>query len=228
MRPLIVSILAVATACSSLPRDPEATLERVRRGSLRVGLIENPPWVVRAGSEPQGAEPELVRRLAASLGARPQWFWGGEEQHMQALEHFELDLVIGGLDDRDPWKKKAGFTRPYFEERVLVGVRQAAPFPASLNGLTVAVKAGGEVAGLLRKKDANPDPVQHLDSAANAVAAPEWQIEHLGFVPTRFELLKRNHVMVTPPGENAWLRTLGDFLYEQRGEIRGLLEREAR
>jgi len=34
--------------------------------------------------------------------------------------------------------------------------------------------------------------------------------------------------MVTPPGENAWLRTLGDFLYEQRGEIRGLLEREAR
>jgi polar amino acid transport system substrate-binding protein len=228
MRPLIVSILVVATACSSLPRDPEGTLERVRHGVFRVGLVENPPWVVRTAGEPQGAEPELVRRLAASIGARPQWFWGSEERHMEALERFELDLVIGGLDDRNPWKKKAGFTRPYFEERVLVGVRQAAPFPASLKGLTVAAKAGDEVAGLLRKKDANPDPVQRLDSSADAVAGPEWQVEHLGFVPTRFELLKRNHVMVAPPGENAWLKTVGDFLYEQRGEIRGLLEREER
>ena len=53
---LIVSILVVATACSSLPRDPEGTLERVRHGALRVGLVENPPWVVRTAGEPQGAE----------------------------------------------------------------------------------------------------------------------------------------------------------------------------
>ena len=32
--------------------------------------------------------------------------------------------------------------------------------------------------------------------------------------------------IATPPGENGWLKLLGDFLYEQRGEVRGLLQRE--
>ena len=63
-----------------------------------------------------------------------------------------------------------------------------------------------------------------LKGANGPVAGPDWRLERLGFVPTNLELLRRKHVMATPPGENGWLKLLGDFLYEQRGEVRGLLQ----
>src|SRR4051812_682644 len=114
MRTPVVSILMLAAACSTLPRDPERTSDRVRHNVVRVGLVENPPWVVRTAGEPGGAEVELARRFASRMGATPQWFWGGEQQHMEALRRFELDLVVGGLDDRTPWAKTVGITRPDF------------------------------------------------------------------------------------------------------------------
>lgn len=220
----MVSILLLTAGCGSLPRDPEHTLERARNGRVRVGLVENPTWVIRTQSEPAGAEVELARAFAGSIGAQPQWFWGGEQEHMQALQRFELDLVIGGLDDRNPWLKKVGVTRPYFEDRVLVGAAPGAAFPDTLKNLAVAAEAGDEVAGLLRKKDARPLRVGQVDGSHGPIAAPDWELERLGFVPTRFELLKRKHVIATPPGENAWLQRLGDFLYDRRSEIRGLLQ----
>src|SRR4051794_20819711 len=150
-------IVALAGGCGSLPRDPKKTLERVRQQKhVKVGLVENPPWVVRSGSEPGGAESELIREFAASLGATPDWFWGGEQAHLEALERYELDLVAGGLDANTPWAKKVGFTRPYFEERIVVGIPRNAQQPESLKGLRVAVKSGEAVAAYLVKKDATP------------------------------------------------------------------------
>src|SRR4051812_48363245 len=76
-------------ACGPLPRDPEKTSERVQQErQLRVGVVENPPWVICAGNEPAGIEVELVRKFAASLGASPKWFWGSGQKHMEALERF--------------------------------------------------------------------------------------------------------------------------------------------
>ena len=42
------SLLLLAASCS-LPRDSDGTLDRIRGGTLRVGLAENPPWVHSAG-----------------------------------------------------------------------------------------------------------------------------------------------------------------------------------
>jgi polar amino acid transport system substrate-binding protein len=228
MRALVVSVLVLGAGCSTLPRDPERTSERVRGGVVRVGLVENPPWVIRTAGEPGGAEVELARRFASRMGSRPQWFWGGEGQHMEALRRFELDLVIGGLDDRTPWAKSVGTTRPYFEERVLIGVRASAPWPTKLAHVAVATEAGDETAAYLEKNDAEPQRVASLRGAAGPVAAPDWRLESLGFVPTNLELLTRRHIMAIAPGENAWLTRLGDFLYEQRGEVRTLLSKEQR
>ena len=36
---------------------------------------------------------------------------------MEALEHYQLDLVIANLDAKTPWKKKIGLTPVYFDER---------------------------------------------------------------------------------------------------------------
>jgi polar amino acid transport system substrate-binding protein len=76
-----IGLLLVLAAACDLPRDPEGTLERVRGGTLRVGVAHNPPWAsLPAPGEAQGVEPRLVRALAAELGARVEWVAGGETE----------------------------------------------------------------------------------------------------------------------------------------------------
>lgn len=41
---------------------------------------------------------------------------------------------------------------------------------------------------------------------------------------TGFELMKRKHVMAVPPGENGWLKRLEEFLHQQQGHVRRLLQ----
>lgn len=138
---LLGSLLFINIGCGTLPRDPERTSERVgQEHQVRVGLVENPPWVIRPAGEPAGVEVELARQFAASLGSKPKWFWGSEQHHMEALEHFELDLVLCGLNATTPWSKRVGLTRPYFEEEFTVGVPSGTPPPDTLRGLKVAAK----------------------------------------------------------------------------------------
>src|SRR3954463_13133167 len=96
---LLAGIVLAVSGCNNLPRDPKHTLDNIRKQHrIRVGLSEHPPWVVRTSGEPAGAEVELVRRLASELSATPEWHWGTENQHMQALKGFDLDLLVCGLD----------------------------------------------------------------------------------------------------------------------------------
>jgi polar amino acid transport system substrate-binding protein len=222
---LIALLLMTATACSTLPRDPEKTLEHVQqRHQVRVGLVENPPWVVRTPDEPAGVEVELARSFAQSLGASPEWFWGTEQHHMEALEQFELDLVIGGLEGTTPWSKTISLTRPYFEEAIVVGMPPGVQAPDQLNGVRVTVHGGDVAAAYLMKKDAIPVRVTDVSHAGGPVAAPAWRVEKMGFTPTQFRLLDRTHVMAVPPGENGWLKRLGDFLQSKKTNVEGLLE----
>ena len=222
---LIALLVITGTACSTLPRDPEKTLEHVQqRHQMRVGLIENPPWVVHTPGEPAGVEVQLVRSFAQSVGAAPEWFWGAEQNHMEALEHFELDLVIGGLEATTPWSKTMGLTRPYFEEPIVVGMPPGVRAPDRWNGVQVAVHGGDVAAAYLMKKDAVPVRVADFPHAGKPVAAPAWRLEKMGFTLTNFRLMDRKHVMAVPPGENGWLKRLGDFLQSKKTDVEHLLE----
>jgi len=215
-----------AGGCSELPRDPHGSLDRVRGGTLRVGLVETPPWVVERDGQPAGAEVELVKRLAAELGATPQWVLGGSQSHMEALERCQLDLVIGGVTKDTPWKDRVGLAGPYFEDRVFVGV----PDPAAregLRGLSVRVKRGDVAAAYVRKKHAAPVEVSDLRGHAEPAAAPDWELEVLGLTPVGDELQTRKHVWAVPPGENAWIKHLEEFFDREGGNVRALLQQEA-
>jgi polar amino acid transport system substrate-binding protein len=98
------SPLAVACAVAALmagcqfPADPEGTLDRVDGGTLRVGVIHDPPWVeLQPGREPAGVEPELVRRFAETIDAEIEWVEGTEADLAAAMGGFQLDLMVGGL-----------------------------------------------------------------------------------------------------------------------------------
>ncbi len=104
------------TGCTSIPADPDGTLDRVTGGELRVGVSHHPPWVVVPESgEPAGHEADLVREFAETLDASVEWVALGEEALMLHLENGRLDLVIGGLTSDTPWTDSAGVTRPYRE-----------------------------------------------------------------------------------------------------------------
>jgi polar amino acid transport system substrate-binding protein len=223
---LVFIVGAFIVSCSNVPRDPNETLRRVQGNRLRVGLVEHPPWVVRTNGEPAGAEVELVRQFAGELGAVPEWHWGGEQQHMEALEHYELDLVVGGITNETPWSKYVGLTSPYFEERIEVGVPRSTPVPQNLKGMQVAAQSGEPAAAYLERKGAMPVRVNDLSQAPGAIAAPDWQLEQMGLIRTDFELHTEKHLMAAPPGENGFIKHLDDFLHRRRSGVKGLLQQE--
>jgi polar amino acid transport system substrate-binding protein len=106
-------MLLLMLACA--PRDPRETLAHVRGHTLRAGVAENPPYLVRRGAEATGPEAELIRGFASTLGANVQWVWGSQEVHFRALHEFHLDLAGGGITDDTPWKKEVAVTRPFLE-----------------------------------------------------------------------------------------------------------------
>jgi polar amino acid transport system substrate-binding protein len=105
--------LLLAGCAGHYPADPHGTLDRVTGGVLRVGASHNEPFVSVEGPEPSGREVELVQQYATALDADVEWTVDGEEELVDQLEHGQLDLVVGGLTNRTPWKKKVGLTRPY-------------------------------------------------------------------------------------------------------------------
>lgn len=108
-------LLASAGCAGPYPADPHGTLSEVTGGVLRVGVSHNEPFVSVRGPVPSGREVELVEDYARTLDAEITWTADGEEELVDRLEHGRLDLMIGGLTDRTPWKQKVGLTRPYVE-----------------------------------------------------------------------------------------------------------------
>ncbi|WP_247048387.1 transporter substrate-binding domain-containing protein [Arthrobacter rhizosphaerae] len=115
---LLCTLFLLPACAQSMPADPEGTLERVTGGTLRVGASDNGDWVsVDPTREPEGSEAELLREFAGRLGASIEWTTGSEQVLAEELKHGELDVVIGGLDDKTPWEKHAGLTLPYTESK---------------------------------------------------------------------------------------------------------------
>jgi polar amino acid transport system substrate-binding protein len=117
---LLVLVGSVTGGCGDIPRDPGGTLDRVRGGTLRVGVSVDPPWTETPGPvtgggapTPSGIEPSLVTDFARSLDADVEWTVGGEESLVTDLEEGRLDLVVGGLTEASPWSEHVALTRPY-------------------------------------------------------------------------------------------------------------------
>jgi hypothetical protein len=133
MRGLLVGLLqvigfaalALTVGCGlSIPTDPDDTLARVTGAKLRVGVSPNPPWIELGEDGPHGTEVDLVNAFAKTLDAEVEWIVGGEETLIAALEHGELQLVVGGLTADTPWVDQVAITKPYAETRDARGERQ--------------------------------------------------------------------------------------------------------
>ena len=115
---LFVSLLS--TAACNLPRDPGGTLDRVRGGTMRVGMVVDTPWVTDSGDGAGGIERTIVNELARELGATVEWHRGPAERLLEALHDRDLDLVIGGFTASSPWKQHVSLTKPYYTDTTVV------------------------------------------------------------------------------------------------------------
>jgi polar amino acid transport system substrate-binding protein len=215
--------IAAQIACSNLPRDPKNTLAGVRQRPMRVGLVVHAPWVIRTNDEPGGAEVDLVRQFATSLGTTAEWQWGGEQELLEALGRYDLDLVIGGLTRNTPWKEYVGLTSPYFTENYQVGSRSQIE---DIKGARIGVNRGDMIASFIGRKGAVAVPVDDLSKFEGPVAASDWQLEQMGLHNSGITLRSDEHVMATPPGENGFIKRLDEFLYQNRGQVKSLLALE--
>jgi polar amino acid transport system substrate-binding protein len=218
-----VLLVLVAAACD-LPRDPEGTLERVRGGVIRVGVIDHAPWVVHGNGDPTGVEVALMQGFARTQDANIRWIEGPEGRLLRALEDGEVDLVVGGLTRERPWDRRLEPSRPYFESRVLLGVPPGDPPPESVEGMEVAVQDGTHVAALVADEGGVPVRMESLEEAPGPVAAEEWRVRALGLRPTDVVLETSAHVVVVVPGENAFRVAIERYLFDRRTEVPGLLE----
>jgi len=114
LRCALLGCALVAGGCG-IPRDAAGTLESVRGGVIRIGVVANRPWVVDRGTTVDGVEGRLASAVASSLGARIEWRRMPEFELMRALRKREIQLVIGGFDAKLPWAREVAFTRPYLE-----------------------------------------------------------------------------------------------------------------
>jgi polar amino acid transport system substrate-binding protein len=113
--PLTVVCLLFTPACG-IPRDADHTMDRIRHGTVRVGVVQNPPWVI-AGEQVRGVEPALVADAARQVDARIEWVRWPESELMRALHDRKVDVVLAGILDTTPWGQEVALTTPYFVEQ---------------------------------------------------------------------------------------------------------------
>jgi ABC-type amino acid transport substrate-binding protein len=226
-----LAALLLATGSCEIPQDPRHTLEEARNDTLHVGVSEAPPWVIKSAAastpDPEGVEAALVRQFARSIGAEIRWSWGTPDEHMKALELYELDIAIGGLVRGTPWSKLVGTTQPYHVSRIMIAGPPGSGSTSrdAMEGRPVAVPAGGPIAGWIRQEGGEPRPVEDLASFDGIVGAPDWKLVELGRDTTGYVLTRVHHIMATPPGENALIMALEDVLH--RADVPSLLQRAA-
>jgi polar amino acid transport system substrate-binding protein len=217
-------LAGLALAACGLPRDPDGTLDRVRGGTIRAGLIEHPPWASNDAGGPAGVEVELLEGLAEDLDAEIRWTTGTEGELIDALELGELDAVVGGLTVDSPWVSKAAFTAPYLATRTVVGVPAEEPSALDLEGTEVAVERGSPAAGLLRAAGAIPVAVDDLTLVQGPAAVEDWLLDDLDLQATDEILEEREHVLALPLGENAWLVEVEEYLDAEERRAAELLD----
>lgn len=220
------AVLLLSAAACSFPRDADGTTDRVRNGTLRVGVVVDTPWVTDSAGTVGGVEVGLVNELARGLHATPRWVRGSEPALMESLKGREVDLVIGGVTAKVPWAREVAFTRPYYTDTLVIGAPPGASVGSRLGHAPVWVREGAGNESFVKKRGGTPRPVADLQRAKGGlVAAPLWEVASLGRVPAGKPLGKQGHVMAAAPGENAFLMHVDTVLRARKGQVPALLRR---
>lgn len=137
----LAALLSGCSALSSIPIDPDGSLERITGGTMRVGVSDAPGLVEMQGDRAAGPLADLVVGFAEDRDARVEWTAGSEEELVDRLETGDLDLAIGGMTEETPWLDRASVTRGYDGIPGASGRWIVVLLPLGENGLQSALEA---------------------------------------------------------------------------------------
>ena len=212
---IALALVLVLTVACDFPRDAEGTLDRVRNGTMRVGVSENLPWVRLAGNEAEGIEPALLRQWAKQLGARIEWIPVSDSALVEALHQGTVDVLIAGLKSTTHFASRIALSQPYITARIHVAVSPGAAFPEELAGHPVAVAPNRvAMAAAVQRSGGIPAPSADLWRGNLLLAAYDFEIDAHGMQNAGSQLAVERHVIATRPGESAFLLALDRFLQD--------------
>src|SRR5690606_36525941 len=153
------------------------------RGTLRVGVMFSEPWVTgSAPGKPGGLEGRLIATFSEELGVDLETRWASEEDLFDSLAHYELDVVIGGFTQDNPWRSHVGFSHPYYTSRSVIGVPENHhEVITSADGVNVAVRPYGGLKRAIERRVGRAVERESLDDVKGPIAAEEWEIAGMGF-----------------------------------------------
>jgi ABC-type amino acid transport substrate-binding protein len=225
---LLLLTCGLALAGCQFPTDPEGTLDKVRdRGTMKVGVTHAEPFVNLDSIEPTGVEVELIKGFAEHLGVEVEWVEGSESQLVDLLAGTEIDVMLAGLERQSPLQKEVGFTRPYANVEIVIGVPPDEETP-EVEGLDVVVEENSAAAAVVEKEtDADPIRVPSLTAAdGRPVAVEDYLLDELGYRKTGHSLEESEHCLAVPRGENAWLTEIEKWLLDHEELASDLLRQE--
>ncbi|WP_300435343.1 transporter substrate-binding domain-containing protein [Christiangramia sp.] len=112
MKPVIIFFFLVLAGCN-FPKDPEESLEKATRDSLKVGVVNNLPYTYFDNGEASGTEIEFLKEFARSNKINISFIEGSESVLVDKLKNYRLHIVAGGFDKKTIWKKHAGTSATY-------------------------------------------------------------------------------------------------------------------
>lgn len=112
MRLGIIIFFVILTGCD-FPKDPENSLENAQLDSLKVGVVNNPPYSMIKNGNARGTEIEILKKFAKSQDLQIEFIEGSESGLVDRLKKYQLHIVAGGFDKKTLWKKHAGTSVTY-------------------------------------------------------------------------------------------------------------------
>ncbi len=104
-------------SCNNYPKDPHESWKNVKSEGLKVGVVDNPPFASAKNDSYGGSEVKMIREFAQQNNLEVKFETGNETDLVDKLEHYKLDVIIGGFTKKTLWKKKVGPTITYDKQK---------------------------------------------------------------------------------------------------------------
>lgn len=209
----LAAILLICS-CDRYPQDQRGTIEQVQGDILKVGVVENPPYIIFSNGALTGIEVELIRQFAGSLNARIDWVKGTEGNTMLLLENGQINLAAGGFPRLSPWKKHVYFANPHDTLIFKWGVPPGTSLPGDLKDKEVFVRKGSVAGAYVHQAKGKPIYRDSLTGKEPLAAAPVRDLQRLGFTLSKKDLNQEKISLAIQRGENAFLEKLDAFIYQ--------------
>lgn len=206
-----IAIIAILYSCD-IPKDPNKTFSKAKGDTLRVGIANSGARADFNNGKPKGIEVEIIKGFAESINTEIKWIPGSQQQIIDLLKEYQLDIAIGGFTKGSAFKKHAGFTNYYERVKIKIGAPAGVMLPSKAKNEEIAVKEGTEALAAVKKKNGIPVIYDSIPPKGIPLAATEKDLEKLNYNISKDHLQKSDYVIAIPKGENKLLQELENYL----------------